>query len=308
MMQTESVWDMSGAAIQNTKIGMSFIIALFFSGVCHPIKIDRVILSSNENLDYLEYWPLASRAWKKLGFMPTLILVTEDSIAADTTYGDVVRFKPIPHISTVFQAQCIRLLAPAWFPDDICVIADIDLLPVDPNFFVEPLSTIPDDAFVVYRQPYADESRYFMCFNVARGDVFADVFGILPCRYRGSLQSNCMRYSSRKAAAKSSEYFFDDNEIRILLHTWWNETGGAWITDEKMLYRYIHNWRHYATHAYILGKGAENIIFEGSFVQMSVSDMLSARITEVNLPKGYRKHKQKIKTFARAIGIFCEDL
>ena len=35
--------------------------------------IDKVILTSNEKKDYLDFWPVVSEAWKKLGVEPVLI-------------------------------------------------------------------------------------------------------------------------------------------------------------------------------------------------------------------------------------------
>ena len=44
------------------------------------MKIDRVILASNENKNYLDFWPIVSEAWKKLDVKPVLIYTGRDKI------------------------------------------------------------------------------------------------------------------------------------------------------------------------------------------------------------------------------------
>ena len=44
------------------------------------MNIDKVILASNENKDYLEFWPLVSEAWERIGVEPVLIYTGNDEI------------------------------------------------------------------------------------------------------------------------------------------------------------------------------------------------------------------------------------
>ena len=44
------------------------------------MKIDTVILSSNENRDYLDFWPIVSEAWSNFGIEPFLIYTGEEDI------------------------------------------------------------------------------------------------------------------------------------------------------------------------------------------------------------------------------------
>ena len=38
------------------------------------MKIDTVILSSNDNPNYIQFWPIVSEAWSLMGVEPILIL------------------------------------------------------------------------------------------------------------------------------------------------------------------------------------------------------------------------------------------
>ena len=73
--------------------------------------IDKVILTSNEKKDYLDFWPVVSEAWKKLGVEPVLIYTGKKNINLE---GSVINFH-INNIDSIFTAQCIRLLAPSLF-------------------------------------------------------------------------------------------------------------------------------------------------------------------------------------------------
>jgi len=75
------------------------------------MNIDRVILASNENQDYLDFWPLVSNAWERLGVKPLLIYTGEQKIDLP---GEVMHFY-IKDVDPVFVAQNIRILAPALF-------------------------------------------------------------------------------------------------------------------------------------------------------------------------------------------------
>jgi len=163
----------------------------FFSlwgATSNALVIDRVIVASDTHPGYLSFWPVAAKAWRALlGCTPTLILIAPDDVEVDETCGDVIRIRPIEGIKTAYLAKVIRLFAPALFPDDVCMIADIDLVPLSKHLFAEPLEPIADDHFVSF---HAHEREYIECgpvvgkrqrlmmsYNVAKGRLFGDIFG-----------------------------------------------------------------------------------------------------------------------------------
>ena len=109
------------------------------------MNIDRVILASNENQDYLDFWPLVSNAWERLGVKPLLIYTGEKKIDLP---GDVMHFY-IKDVDPVFVAQNIRILAPALFPEDNCITADIDDLPLSKKYFIDNVADVPHHMFFV---------------------------------------------------------------------------------------------------------------------------------------------------------------
>ena len=78
------------------------------------MKIDKVILASNNNSQYLDFWPLVSEAWKRLDVEPVLIYTGKEKIDLS---GNIINFY-VEGLDPVFVAQNIRILAPALFPND----------------------------------------------------------------------------------------------------------------------------------------------------------------------------------------------
>jgi hypothetical protein len=161
----------------------SFLILslLVYMPLSQALKITRVILSANDDSTYLDFWPYAAKAWTQLiGVRPTLALIGDENVQVDESLGDVIRFKPIPGVSTGLHAQLIRLLLPIYFPNDGCIISDIDQLPIRRSYFIDQVKRIPSDKFIVYNNRcYGKYARRFpMCYVAARGYTFKDLFKI----------------------------------------------------------------------------------------------------------------------------------
>lgn len=241
--------------------------ALIVNQTAFSFKIDRVVLATNDNPDYIQFWPIAAKAWQEIvGVRPTLALIGGQDVQVDESYGDIIRFEPIPGIPTSFYAQCVRLLLPCLFPTEGCVLADIDLIPLQKRFFTKKIARIPDDHFVVYRNKayWFFKKRIYMCYNAARGETFRDIFGIQT---------------------------YED--IPRLIKEWW-QIGFGWDTDEKMLYRCLKKWDKRKTNVKKLGysKGSKRRIERK--LKYKLHKLVQQSYTEVNCPRPYAEHKNEI--------------
>jgi hypothetical protein len=189
------------------------------------LKIDRVILATNDNPTYIDFWPYAAKAWTQLiGVKPTLALIAHDHVKVDESLGEVIRFKPIPGIATGLQAQVIRLLLPAYFPNQTCIISDIDQLPIKESYFTEAIAHISKEKFVIYNNKcYGFKARFPMCYIAAQGQTFKDIFRI------------------------RNKY-----DIPFIIKRW-ARLGLGFNTDELVLYRYLTTWKRYASRCTKLG-------------------------------------------------------
>jgi len=209
------------------KLIFQLIFVLSFFNIS-AIKIDRVILATNNNPDYIQFWPIVAKTWKEIiGVKPTLALISDENIEIDESLGEVLRFKTIPGVSTALHAQTIRLLLPAYYENEVCIISDIDMIPLSKKYFTDDIKDLPDDAFIVFKNGYYEANiyhfKYPMCYNASKGKNFKEIFKIKNV-----------------------------NEIESIIKKW-NSLNLGWGTDETILFKYLNNWKHYKTKCIKLG-------------------------------------------------------
>ena len=180
------------------------------------MKIDRVILSTNENVDYYEFWPLVAQRWKKWGITPTLSVVSDKKLNINEDLGDVIYSSPIKDIPSAQQAQIIRLFTAAQFENDVCLISDLDMLPLKKEYFTSPLSIHNNADFLIYSSDaYLPGNpaypAYPMCYLCSKGINFKNIL-------EGNLKN-----------------------FEIKLKEWMNH-GFGWHTDEKVFYEKFQKW------------------------------------------------------------------
>lgn len=250
-----------------------FLSLLLFIQSIQALKIDRVILASDAEPFYLDFWPLAAKAWKRMGIQPTLALIADETVQVDKTLGDVIRFDPIPGIPISLQAQTIRLLLSIFFPDDVCIISDIDMLPLSKEYFVDQVKHIPDNAFVTYNnKAYGSKGKRFpMCYNAAKGEVFQKVFD---------------------ARTK-------DDIVRLLKY--WHTLNFGWSTDERILYMYVNAWNEQAHRLIKLNNKVEKRISRK--LNYEIEKVKAEFYIDVHCPRPYKEHKESIDTLAQHANI-----
>lgn len=153
------------------------------------MKVERVILATNDNPAYYPYWPAASKAWSDIiGFKPTLILIATQEfmdqhpkIFDQKKFGPIIRMDPIEGMSTAKQAQAVRLFAPSYFPDEVCMTSDIDMIPLSRSYFRNNVKKHPKDAFVAWRWTHGRD-EYTICYLSALGKTFMDIFNMTSPR------------------------------------------------------------------------------------------------------------------------------
>lgn len=101
----------------------------------------KIILSSNEDPTYVEFWPIVSWAYKKifpdcevkLAFLSNRPY--HDPVVKELqSHGDVTIFHPLPDISEFAQAKMIRYILASRQKEKVCYIDDIDLIPLSREF------------------------------------------------------------------------------------------------------------------------------------------------------------------------------
>lgn len=155
------------------------------------MKINKVIMSCDDTGRYLNLWPYVSKVCKlTLGITPVLFHLTDEySDFVHDEYGIVKKIKKNPDLPVSFQAQIYRLYGTKFFPDETCLISDIDMLTFNRNYFLNQVKVYDENDFVTYIADAYDMSREDthdiwplnripMCYNLAKGKIFSELLDL----------------------------------------------------------------------------------------------------------------------------------
>jgi len=253
-----------------------FLVCLYYASTL-SFKIDRVILATDTHLMYMDFWPLVARMWEEIvGVKPTLAFIAPAGVFIDESLGDVIRFEPIPGVPTSLHAQVIRLLLPAYFPDDFCIISDIDMIPLSKNYFIESVQDASCDSFVIFRDQadsyYTENKRYPMCYNAAKGSIFAEIFDIK-----------------------------NTSDISTIIQQWYALEWG-WHTDELILTQKTNQWNEKTGRLSKLGHPVTNRI-DRSYWSYDINVLHNHGYIDSHLLRPYNEYQKEIDTLVSHITI-----
>jgi len=104
-------------------------------------NMDQIILSTNEDPTYMDFWPIVGWAYSKMFPDVTIHLAfltnrVEDNelVTEFRRYGKVTLFRPVDGYPEFGQAKMIRFLLASQQESDVCYIDDIDLFPLSKEF------------------------------------------------------------------------------------------------------------------------------------------------------------------------------
>lgn len=140
--------------------------------------LDTIILSTNDNPVYKEHWPIVRKAWK-LCFPNVKIKLAYVSSNPDMMmpyHEDIIILKEIPGIKSANLTKVARLYLASLQGNDICMIQDIDLIPLTREYTKKILSfRQPNEYLCVGGSIYAgskDDGKFPMAFFTAEGHLF----------------------------------------------------------------------------------------------------------------------------------------
>ena len=111
---------------------------------------DRVVLSTDES--FKDFLPVCCRAWRF--YFPNIKIsvafVTNRSennplVQEMRTYCEVELFKPVDKISTANQAKFARHFLATMYGSEVCMIEDIDTIPLQSEFYIDRTSKRPSN-------------------------------------------------------------------------------------------------------------------------------------------------------------------
>jgi len=143
------------------------------------VKIDKVILSSTDSPTYLEFWPYIAKAWKKLlGPDAEVILGHLSNIPTPRldNYGTVLQFPSIEGMLDKNSSKIIRTIIAARYPDSYCLMTDVDMLPLNANYFISNSEFASDNNIVLYSSDQSGHpAKHPICYMLAKGKIFKEL-------------------------------------------------------------------------------------------------------------------------------------
>ena len=185
------------------------------------MNIKYVLTAVNENNLYIDFIPIFIKAWESLYEIEVKIILIMNEIPSKFLHvkDNIILFKPINNLSTVFQSQVIRLLYPSLLnTNDGILITDIDMIPLNKTFFTNCLKTIDETNFVnIAHSTNCGLEQYQMCYNIANSIIWNEIFNI---NTEDDIIIRMMEIHNR-----------------IIL-----ENKIYWVSDQYSLYYYLNKW------------------------------------------------------------------
>lgn len=195
------------------------------------MKIDCVLTATTLDLTYLSFVPLFIKAWKLVdNNIDIKIIILSDEIPEHLyEYSKyILLYRPDKSISFKFVSQYIRLLYPAILNyENGILITDMDMLPLNSKYYMDPIKDIDDDNFVIYRgnvQPRGNQ--YTMCYNVAKNTTWSEIFKI----------------NSISDIDKRLKEVYTECNYANHTHMLNGSSKFGWEKDQTDLFSYVNNW------------------------------------------------------------------
>jgi hypothetical protein len=144
------------------------------------MKLSTVIGSVNLNPEYYLFIPKQIAFWKHFNVHFIAVFVGEELPTVLHPYSNnIVLWDKNLNLNSIFVAQHIRMYYPALLnlnDDEMVMITDMDMLPMNDSYFTRDLETFNTNDFVYYR--HIAKNQIYMCYNAAHPKVWANVFDI----------------------------------------------------------------------------------------------------------------------------------
>ena len=111
------------------------------------MKIDKIVFSCSEL--YSPFWNIQSKIWKtKFNIHPVCLLYGDKSkCEMSEEYGEIIETQFDKTIPDILQIQFGKFFHPTTETETTWLIGDIDLIPLQTEYFLNILNKVPDDNY-----------------------------------------------------------------------------------------------------------------------------------------------------------------
>jgi hypothetical protein len=155
------------------------------------MKIDRVILSTNNNPTYYQFWNPLSKLYKEnFGIKPTLIFIGSEKelegLELSKDYGDILRQDIVESKDVSWTTTWALFYFTKFFPNDVCLINGIDQIPMGSKFLIDYIKDIKDEKYVMLiddaykilnnKNDWSEGGHSPSAYHIAKGELFNKVY------------------------------------------------------------------------------------------------------------------------------------
>ena len=163
------------------------------------MKKKTVILSTNDEENYISYLPYIQKAWNILGWN-TLTFYLGDKNIESNDINLIVKLDPILGVRDATVVQVSRLFAHKYV-NGLIMTSDIDMMPLS-NYWN------PDiDKFTCYGKDLTHNVHYPICYIAAPSDLWEKVI------YENSIEELLAKYNQCKSDEFLTWWFTDQDII-----------------------------------------------------------------------------------------------
>ena len=171
------------------------------------------------------------------------------------------------------MSQNVRLLAPILFKDEICIISDIDDMPLSKDYFQKNIEIFPDDKFIIYRPDAVPENMISIMWNVAIGKTWGEIFNIKNLK---DIETTLINWYPQNYKIRGENWYFDQimlkNKIDLFVKRYPNRV--VRLSDETTGFNRLNRSK--------LKRRFNSFYIEGS------------NYSDFHMPRPYRKYKKLI--------------
>lgn len=210
------------------------------------MKIDYVIVSTDNNPIYSEFWEPVKKLWFNLiGIKPLLVKISDNNDVYESDDCIIHNIKKIENIDTGLQSQIARMYVTKYYEDKVCLTSDIDMLPLSKKYFTNDITEFDSDSLIIFSSDaYQGVERYPICYNAAKGKLFNEIMN-----FEDNFELYCQKLHKMGLGWDTDELYFgnkvntftNQNKIIKLNRGWGLTTANNridrsnWSYDVKML-------------------------------------------------------------------------
>lgn len=135
------------------------------------MKIDYAIMSCDMNPFYMDFIPVVSEAWKRIGIMPVYAIVGDRS-GRQLSKREIIHYVPeVEGVKTSFTAQNARI----WLWKELqgnCILSDVDMMPLSGEYFNGTAEKYQEHEIISYCNDAEEKfGQIAACYILARTNI-----------------------------------------------------------------------------------------------------------------------------------------